>query len=210
MLVTTGGSSNAYSDLTRTLMEEIGVDLKFAGVSMRPGKGTSFGLYDDKPVFSLPGTPSAVYVVFHTLVLPALLRLMGLTPNGTACIKASLQRDMRKKPGVEHLVQGLISEQGSRRSVRPLVGQDIGVNGGVFRVTDGLFEKYGGARVIDTPLAESGILGTSIGMAIGAGHAGVRAMTGTSGGGFCLMCEHLGLAGIAEIPLVILHRPIRV
>ncbi len=127
MLVTTGGSSNAYSDLTRVLMEEIGVDLKFAGVSMRPGKGTSFGLYDDKPVFSLPGTPSAVYVVFHTLVLPALLRLMGLTTNGTACIKASLQRDVRKKPGVEHLVQGLISEQGSHRSVRPLVGPDIGV-----------------------------------------------------------------------------------
>lgn len=48
-----------------------------------------------------------------------------------------------------------------------LLGQDIGKNGGVFRATDGLFAKYGDARVIDTPLAESGIVGTSIGLAVG-------------------------------------------
>lgn len=46
---------------------------------------------------------------------------------------------------------------------------------------------------------------SAIGMAVGAAFAGVRAMCGTSGGGFCLMCEHLGLAGIAEIPLVIVE-----
>lgn len=43
----------------------------------------------------------------------------------------------------------------------------------------------------------------AINMALGASFAGVRAMTGTSGGGFCLMVEALGLSGIAEIPLVI-------
>ena len=46
---------------------------------------------------------------------------------------------------------------------------------------------------------------SAAGMAIGASFAGVRAMVGTSGGGFCLMTEYLGLAGIAEIPLVILE-----
>ena len=48
-----------------------------------------------------------------------------------------------------------------------VMGEDVGVNGGVFRVTDGLYEKYGEKRVIDTPLAESGIMGTAIGMAMG-------------------------------------------
>jgi len=47
-----------------------------------------------------------------------------------------------------------------------VLGEDVGVDGGVFRVTDGLIGKFGPERVIDTPLAESGIAGISIGMAV--------------------------------------------
>ena len=54
-----------------------------------------------------------------------------------------------------------------QRDSRVLVfGEDVGKNGGVFRVTDGLQEQFGEERVFDTPLAESGIAGTAIGMAI--------------------------------------------
>ncbi|MCH8177733.1 MAG: alpha-ketoacid dehydrogenase subunit beta, partial [Proteobacteria bacterium] len=45
------------------------------------------------------------------------------------------------------------------------LGEDVGVNGGVFRATDGLIEEFGSDRVVDTPLAESVIVGMSIGMA---------------------------------------------
>lgn len=47
-----------------------------------------------------------------------------------------------------------------------IFGEDVGALGGVFRVTDGLTEKYGEERCFDTPLAESGIIGTAVGMAM--------------------------------------------
>jgi len=47
-----------------------------------------------------------------------------------------------------------------------LLGEDVGKNGGVFRVTEGLWQKFGDERVVDTPLAESGIVGTAIGLAV--------------------------------------------
>ncbi|WP_336633166.1 MULTISPECIES: alpha-ketoacid dehydrogenase subunit beta [unclassified Microbacterium] len=46
-----------------------------------------------------------------------------------------------------------------------LMGEDIGRLGGVFRITDGLLDEFGARRVIDTPLAESGIVGTAVGLA---------------------------------------------
>jgi pyruvate dehydrogenase E1 component beta subunit len=66
------------------------------------------------------------------------------------------------------MVQALnhaLDEEMARDDRVLVLGEDVGLDGGVFRVTDGLIEKYGGERVIDTPLAESLIVGAAIGMA---------------------------------------------
>jgi pyruvate dehydrogenase E1 component beta subunit len=73
--------------------------------------------------------------------------------------------------GVDTLTLGKALNTGLRRALERdpkviLMGEDIGKLGGVFRITDGLQKDFGEDRVIDTPLAESGIVGTAIGLAL--------------------------------------------
>jgi pyruvate dehydrogenase E1 component beta subunit len=72
---------------------------------------------------------------------------------------------MSKLNMVEAINLALSQEMKKDKNVLVL-GEDVGIDGGVFRVTDGLINKYGEERVIDTPLSESGIVGTSIGLAV--------------------------------------------
>jgi pyruvate dehydrogenase E1 component beta subunit len=65
---------------------------------------------------------------------------------------------------VQAVRDGLYTEMARDDSV-VVMGEDVGENGGVFRATQGLIDEFGEDRVIDTPLAESGIAGTAIGMA---------------------------------------------
>jgi 2-oxoisovalerate dehydrogenase E1 component beta subunit len=71
----------------------------------------------------------------------------------------------------ETLTLGKALNLGLRRAMEDdpkvvLMGEDIGKLGGVFRITDGLQKDFGDERVIDTPLAESGIVGTAVGLAL--------------------------------------------
>ncbi|WP_138007550.1 alpha-ketoacid dehydrogenase subunit beta [Halalkalirubrum salinum] len=65
---------------------------------------------------------------------------------------------------VQAVRDGLYTEMSADEDVI-VMGEDVGKNGGVFRATEGLWEQFGDDRVIDTPLAESGIVGTAVGMA---------------------------------------------
>ena len=72
---------------------------------------------------------------------------------------------MSKRNLVEAINRGLLEEM-ERDPAVVILGEDVGREGGVFRVTDGLQARFGADRVIDTPLAESGIVGTAFGMAV--------------------------------------------
>jgi pyruvate dehydrogenase E1 component beta subunit len=90
-----------------------------------------------------------------------------------------------------------------------LLGEDVGANGGVFRVTEGLHKRFGGKRVVDTPLAESGIIGTAIGLAM----AGLRPIPeiqfeGFLGPAYDQICSHAArmrtrTRGAFTVPLTI-------
>src|SRR4030042_1209026 len=72
---------------------------------------------------------------------------------------------MPKRNMVEAINRGLMEEMERDASV-VILGEDVGREGGVFRVTDGLQSRFGAERVVDTPLAESGIVGAAFGMAV--------------------------------------------
>ena len=65
-----------------------------------------------------------------------------------------------------------------------LLGQDIGANGGVFRVTEHLQQKFGEQRVFDTPLSESAIIGSAVGMSV----YGLRPVAEIQFAGFLFLC----------------------
>jgi len=67
---------------------------------------------------------------------------------------------------VVQAVNHALREEMTRNDKVVIIGEDVGINGGVFRATEGLYQEFGPNRVIDTPLSESGILGVSIGMAL--------------------------------------------
>ena len=83
-----------------------------------------------------------------------------------------------------------------------LMGEDIGTTGGVFRITDGLASKHGSERVVDTPVAESGIMGAAFGMAI----AGLRPIVEMQFMGFSYPAYDQVISHVARIRSRSRHR----
>jgi molybdopterin molybdotransferase len=108
LLITTGGVSVGDRDLVKEVLLELGGEIRFWQVSMKPGKPVAFAVVRGTPVFALPGNPVAAMVAFEQFVRPAILKMSGHTRVFRPMVKAIL-RELVKNPGNRpHLVRGSV------------------------------------------------------------------------------------------------------
>ena len=118
-LVTSGGVSVGAYDLVHEVMKEVGVDIKFWKVNIKPGMPLLFGVYRGKPVFGLPGNSVSTMVTFLQFVRPALRKMRGLvSTEGKFHLKAEIAQDIRKTDGKRHFVRGVLTNDKGRMVVQ--------------------------------------------------------------------------------------------
>ena len=81
MVLISGGSSVGEKDNTFRVLDKLG-EIKFHGISIKPGKPTLFAIIDGKPVFGLPGHPQAAFFIYKLFVEPAIVKMNGKSAVG--------------------------------------------------------------------------------------------------------------------------------
>lgn len=109
VFISSAGVSVGDYDFVRDVLKELGVEMIFWRVAMKPGKPVAFWMFDGKPAFSLPGNPVSSMITFEQFVRPALLKMMGHRQIFRSVIEAILNEDIRKEPGERHFIRAMVS-----------------------------------------------------------------------------------------------------
>ena len=99
VLIITGGVSMGDYDFVQDVFKDLGIEILFSKVAIKPGKPTVFARRGDKLVFGLPGNPISALVTFECFVRPTLGRLCGMTDPELPRMKGELLADMKQSPG---------------------------------------------------------------------------------------------------------------
>ncbi len=120
VLILTGGVSMGEYDLVKGVFEELGLQILFTRVAMKPGKPTVFARKGEKLVFGLPGNPVSTFVSFENFVRPALGRICGFERPELQRIKGELLSEMKQKPGRTAFLPAWVEWEEDRWKVEPL------------------------------------------------------------------------------------------
>ncbi len=121
-VVTSGGAWAGDRDMVAAVLRRLGWKQVFHGIRMTPGKGVGFGLLDQKPIFMLPGGPSANAMGFLQIALPGLLRLAGYRHTGLPEMNVQLAGELHgRHADWTQFVFGTIEKQGGRQIFKPLL-----------------------------------------------------------------------------------------
>jgi molybdopterin molybdotransferase len=123
LLITTGGASEGERDLVKSVLTDLGAELRFTHVAIRPGRPFGFAEWGGVPVCVLPGNPAAAFVCFHKLVRPALARVSGNRAIELPRLHARLDAELHGRPGRRYFVLARIHAEAEGFVVKPLVNQ---------------------------------------------------------------------------------------
>jgi len=137
MLILSGGVSAGKYDLVEKVLQELGAELFFDAVAIRPGKPAVFGWCRGKPVFGLPGNPVSTMVTFELFVVPAIEALSGHASQPLPFFKAKLAHPVDEKGNVAHFLPARVTwpsgETGGDPKVEVVLWEGSGDIGAVVR-----------------------------------------------------------------------------
>ena len=124
IIVTSGGVSVGDYDFVKDAIQDLGSEIVFWKIAMKPGKPLTFSMLSKRPLFGLPGNPVSSFVSFEQFVRPAILKMSGHTDIFRKTIRATLTEGIKKKDdGRRHFLRSTLTYINGSYSVSALSGQ---------------------------------------------------------------------------------------
>jgi molybdopterin molybdotransferase len=165
LLVTTAGISVGEHDYLRSVMEDMGGELRFWKLRMRPGAPVGFGVLDRLPWIGLPGNPVSTMVTFELFVRPAVRKMMGHRLYFRRSAPVRVAETISVRPRLQHFLRGVVSEGPSGLEARLTGPQGSGILTSMVKanalliIPEGQFETAAGstvpALVLDDPVHQA-------------------------------------------------------
>jgi molybdopterin molybdotransferase len=127
ILVLSGGVSMGDYDFTQAVFKDLGAEMHFWKLAIRPGQPLAFGRIQGKLAFGLPGNPVSSMVTFEQLVRPAMLKMGGHRSYGRPVVQAQFQESFKKKTDRRHFLRGILTREGGIFKVRTTGDQGSGI-----------------------------------------------------------------------------------
>ena len=127
ILVLSGGVSMGDYDFTKAVFQELGAEMNFWKLAIRPGQPLAFGKIQGKLAFGLPGNPVSSMVTFEQLVRPAILKMSGHRSFGRPIVEAIFQEKFSKRTDRRHFLRGVLTREAGVFKVRTTGAQGSGI-----------------------------------------------------------------------------------
>jgi molybdopterin molybdotransferase len=127
ILVLSGGVSMGDYDFTKAVFRDLGAEMNFWKLAIRPGQPLAFGKIQGKLAFGLPGNPVSSMVTFEQLVRPAMLKMSGHRSYGRPLVQAVFQEKFSKRSDRRHFLRGVLTQENGVFKVRTTGDQGSGI-----------------------------------------------------------------------------------